>query len=183
MLTNCHLQKTWVKGSFFFFFPFLFSLSQGNAWSLHLSRFYCPKKLPEPFTPAAQALITAVGAGIPVPSVSFPAPFSCCVMMSQPGAVCRGLRWSGAETSNHRLRRNECVGRILPTLVIFQALPQLLLVAVCRRESASAPTGLWAFLYFSRWTKKVWAMFGLYFSRLLWFLLSVWHLSYTIKIT
>lgn len=96
-------------------------------------------------------------------------PFLCSVV-SQPSTVC-GL--DRASVISHRDFQPPPMikwmqGHILPTLAVFQALPQLLLVAVHRREQASALPGFEpSFLCFSRWTKKAWAMFALYLSRLI----------------
>lgn len=169
MLANFSLQR-WVKGSFSSFssLHLFFSLGQGNPLSLHLSRFYCPKELPEEFAPsAAQFLMTNVEAGIPVFFVFSHvqacqplAVFVWCAESAQCG-LDRTL-WTDAEALNHSLQQeNHCVSYPTHTTNISGVASS----ASDGRVSESIGTYQnWAFLYFSRWIKEAWAMFVMYLS-------------------
>lgn len=146
MRANFTLQKKLVKGNFFFFLPSISSFPwPGKPLELASIQVLLPKVATRSVCSFCSAIFDGRCGGrhascvCQFPSAGLPTPCPLCAVcwVSHVHSVAwAGLWWSGAEASNHPLHKNQCVGHILPTLPIFQELPQLPLVAVCRRALA-----------------------------------------------
>lgn len=169
MLTNFHLQQRWAKGSFFSFslFPLIRETPGAGIFPCFIAQTSYWKRLfllqPKPCYRCGGRHPSSFPF-LPQHVPAYLSPLSCCMGESVQCGLWSGQGFRGqAEISNHYIQKNPRMHGSCPTHTGNFRCCLSCFWWQSVRETSALPDFEPSFLYFSRWTKKIWTMFVLYY--------------------